>query len=393
MKVEIGQQRTDDRALWRARLRCPLGQTIQNILFKKALDQFQQPSIGNIPLNVLHQSAMWYAVKVGFQVGVHNVGVAGFQLLFDFPQGILAASVRSESITGRSKLPLKNRFDNQPDGRLCYTIPDCGNTQRSLLPASGLIDVSPFDRTRLIGRRTQLFAQFVNVFFQFLFKPFYVFMIRPGTAAVSLNGLPGSIQGFRSVNFINQTEPNFSFHPLVEGFQHAICPHRAFHPVHCLGFSRLFSPAGHFHGFVFVLYRHLASTFLRPFAPQPLRRFFATMDALTPVRRVLRILIRDNERPSLTGQVSPVHPTRPSKHPVTKHPTRPVIASSLLNQRGRFPVSLKSGLDFALYPQARRYVRPNRVRHPTGCSFASGCSPPRFTTTQLPSAIGGEHPP
>jgi hypothetical protein len=54
---------------------------------------------------------------------------------------------------------------------------------------------------------------------------------------------------------------------------------------------------------------------------------------------------------------------------------------------------LKSGLDFALNPQARRYVRPNRVRHPTGCLFASGCSPPRLTATQLPSAIGGEHPP
>ena len=29
---------------------------------------------------------------------------------------------------------------------------------------------------------------------------------------------------------------------------------------------------------------------------------------------------------------------------------------------------------------------PKRVRHPTGCSFASGCSPPRLAATQLPSA-------
>ena len=28
---------------------------------------------------------------------------------------------------------------------------------------------------------------------------------------------------------------------------------------------------------------------------------------------------------------------------------------------------------------------PNRVRQPTGCSFASGCSPPRLAATQLPS--------
>ena len=36
--------------------------------------------------------------------------------------------------------------------------------------------------------------------------------------------------------------------------------------------------------------------------------------------------------------------------------------------------------------QARRATPPKRVRHPAGCSFASGCSPPRLATTQLPSA-------
>jgi len=40
---------------------------------------------------------------------------------------------------------------------------------------------------------------------------------------------------------------------------------------------------------------HVASTFLRPFAPPALPGFHATMDALTPRRPALRILIRDNE--------------------------------------------------------------------------------------------------
>jgi hypothetical protein len=157
----------------------------------------------------------------------------------------------------------------------------------------------------------------------------------------------------------------------------------------------LFSPAGHSHGFCFVLYRHLSSTFLRPLAPSELPDFYATMDALTPAQWVLRILIRDNERPSCIGQVSPIYAARPSKHPVTKHPCCPATASPLLTQRGRLPdFCFRSGLDFALNPQARRYFRPNRVRHyPTGCSFASGCSPPRLTATQLPSAIGDEHSP
>jgi len=51
------------------------------------------------------------------------------------------------------------------------------------------------------------------------------------------------------------------------------------------------------------------------------------------------------------------------------------------------------GLDFAIYPQARRNVRLNRVRHPTDCEFASGCSPPRLMATQLPSATGSRHLP
>ena len=53
------------------------------------------------------------------------------------------------------------------------------------------------------------------------------------------------------------------------------------------------------------------------------------------------------------------------------------------------------------YPLIRKYFKkanknlksPNRVRYPTDCMFASGCSPPRFTATQLPSATGRGHLP
>ena len=194
-------------------------------------------------------------------------------------------------------------------------------------------------------------------------------------------------------NMINQTEPNFSFHPLNEGLQHAIRPYGAFYPVKRPGFSRLFSRLRHCHGDRFTPYRHRTSTFLRPFAPRPLRRLFANMDALTPDRRALRVLIRGNELPSCPDQVSPVHTARPSMHPVTKHLTRPAIASLLPTQRDRLPGLIAPGLDFALSPQARRYARPNHVRYPTGCMFASGCSPPRLTATQLPSATGSGHLP
>ena len=222
MKVEVGKQRADDGTLGRTRLWRPLDQTVENILFQEVLDQFQQPSIGYMPLNVLHQFVMRDAVEVGFQVGVHNMAVAGFQSFLDFPQGILTASVRSESVTGRSKPALEDRFDDQSDRRLNDTIPNGWNTQRPFLFASGFIDVRPFDRARKVYPRPNLFAQFVDVFFQFLFKPLDALMIRPGAAPVSLNGFPGGIKGFGSVHFINQAEPNASFHPLFEGIQHSI---------------------------------------------------------------------------------------------------------------------------------------------------------------------------
>lgn len=43
-------------------------------------------------------------------------------------------------------------------------------------------------------------------------------------------------------------------------------------------------------------------------------------------------------------------------------------------------------LVFALHSEARQLILPNRVRYPTDWSFASGCSPPHLTVTQLPSA-------
>ena len=41
---------------------------------------------------------------------------------------------------------------------------------------------------------------------------------------------------------------------------------------------------------------------------------------------------------------------------------------------------------FAKHEEARHTIPPKRIRHPAGCSFASGCSPPRIAATQLPSA-------
>ncbi len=108
----------------------------------------------------------------------------------------------------------------------------------------------------------------------------------------------------------------------------------------------------------------------------------------------LRTLIRGNEHQPYSGQVSLFYTAHLSMHSVTNHPARPAIAFTLSTQRDGLPESTDvSGLDFAMNELARRVARPKRVRHPTDCMFASGCSPPRLAATQLPSAIGSGHLP
>jgi hypothetical protein len=194
---------------------------------------------------------------------------------------------------------------------------------------------------------------------------------------------------------IDQAEPYASFHPPDEGLQHAFRPHRMFHPVPLfrVGFSRLLSPFKHYRGLCFVLCGLHSSTFLHPFAPRALPRFYAPMGALTPVQGALRAICKRSEHPPWPEQVSLVNMTRTSLHSVTNHPTRPAAASLLPTQRSRLPELNVSGLGFTFNEEARRNVRPKRVRFTTDCKFATGCSPPRLAATQLPLAIGSGHLP
>jgi hypothetical protein len=78
-------------------------------------------------------------------------------------------------------------------------------------------------------------------------------------------------------------------------------------------------------------------------------------------------------------QVSPLA----ARHfPIVPSSTTWYAAASLYPPRQR--AALIPG--FATLVQARRHTPPKQVRHPTDRQFASGYSPPRLTTTQLPSA-------
>src|ERR1035441_10700715 len=100
---------------------------------------------------------------------------------------------------------------------------------------------------------------------------------------------------------------------------------------------------------------------------------------MCPLKRVKSNWDSDSYQRSHHWQVSPLVsyylPVVPSS--TTWYATSPLYSPP---QRDvLFPV-------FAALVQAHRNTPPKQVRHPTDRQFASGYSPPRFATTQLPSA-------
>lgn len=173
--------------------------------------------------------------------------------------------------------------------------------------------------------------------------------------------------------------PPSSFDAVAQRRDHALPPDRAFRLGHRLGplhralvcdieGAHLTRSAGH------------ASTFLPPFpkagfAARPFRfpRFFAsghcsTTKALTPGQL------------THIGQVSPLTPLCLRNIQPSTTSWSPLRAVTLALAVRPF------GPGFAIHSQARHSIPPKQVRHPTGCSFASGCSPPALANAQLPSA-------
>ena len=69
--------------------------------------------------------------------------------------------------------------------------------------------------------------------------------------------------------------------------------------------------------------------------------------------------------------------------------SRPQPRHDLRMSLSQSPQRARSGLATQASPSMSRLAKsppPKRVRYPTGCSFASGCSPPRIAATQLPPA-------
>src|SRR5271168_1281345 len=108
-------------------------------------------------------------------------------------------------------------------------------------------------------------------------------------------------------------------------------------------------------------------------APLTAPRGIGTMKALTP--------------PGLTQPTGlTAYFTHPSCHSDPNHAIRPMVAFAVASAPSAIP-------GFAIIQQARHGYTPKQVRTPTDWQFASGCSPPRLTTTQLPSTTELRHAP
>jgi hypothetical protein len=178
--------------------------------------------------------------------------------------------------------------------------------------------------------------------------------------------------------------PLASFHPLLEGRQHALGPDRRFDPCpSAMDVSALHSPRRHCRRSFFrrsVLHAfHLPA---RPSLHARYRRFPATMGALTPAPTfaALRLstsmntaLCPSRRSPCFTHTAFGPFRLHPPDSPLRRFRTLPLSAQGFRRPRG--------GPDFAIESQARRSARPYRVRYPTDWSFTSHCFGPHLTVT------------
>jgi len=136
----------------------------------------------------------------------------------------------------------------------------------------------------------------------------------------STSGLADGCSGCERVSIPRTTTGPQPHLAPYRGRQHAFDPCPRFGPwVSPKVLSAGSSPSGHLRRFPVRSHGLHASTFLPPFAPRPLRRFFATMGALTPQR-----LTRPLGSPRLPRAAFPPFRLQPPREPLLSlyHATR-----------------------------------------------------------------------
>ena len=384
VEVDVRQQRADHRTLRRARRRRPAFHVPQHLLPEPAAQQIEHAAIADPRLDPLHQPLVRNAVEVAREIGIDHIGVALLDQTVYFAERVMAAAPRPEAVAPGMEASLENRFDHELHRRLHDPVLDHRDAQRPE-PAIALGDLHPLDRLRTVAPLAQRRHQLGQIILCPGREPLDAHTIHAGRALVGPDTRPGRRKRRRRSHLIHQAVPTSSFDAVVQRRQHAFRPHRGFHPGpvarptpgFCTTFSRfctaaaLLPPSG-----------HRASTFLPPF-PRP---GFALRASHGPDQRHGRRGTMRALKPAGLATNRQVSPLTPSCLPSIPPPNTSCLRTSLSQspQRARPDPNCDPG--FAMSRQARQVMPPKRVRHPAGCSFAAGCSPPRLTATQLPLA-------
>ena len=258
------------------------------------LDQLKHPAIAHALLDALHKPRMPNRIEVAPQVGIHHKGVALSKQPVHFAKRIFAAKTQAKTITHLKKLPLKDGLQHKLKRRLYDAVFNYRYPQGTKL-ASPLGNLHPPHRHRPVASPLQRYAQLLQIHLRPCRKPLDALTVHSRCSTVRRYLLPGCFKRSLSVHFVDQAEPLTSFDAVFQRRQHALVPHRSFHPppISSVGFCALCSHLWHSRRLAFALLRHEthASTFLSPFprcgfASRPSRGFHrsGTIETLTPAQ-------------------------------------------------------------------------------------------------------------
>src|SRR5882724_3005387 len=238
---------------------------------------------------------VWNGIEVALKIDIHHKGVAVSKQPLYFPKRIFTAKPRAKAVAHLKELPLKDGLQHKLERRLHDAVFHHRNPQGTNLPASFGNFHAPHGLWP-VGSLLKSCAQFLNIHLRPGCKPLHALTVYSCCARVPLYLLPCRLKRLGAVHFVDQAEPLTSFDAVFQRRQHALSPHRSFHPrpVPALCVCALRSQFQHCRRFALALLpcgTH-ASTFLSPFprrgfAFRPSRGFhrfgtFGTMETLTP---------------------------------------------------------------------------------------------------------------
>src|ERR1700730_422655 len=268
MKINVGQKRANHRSLrcssrWRPSLHL-----LDDVLLEKRFDQLKRSPIAHLFLNALHKPRVQNGIEVTPQISIHYKRVAFSKQPLHFPKRVFTANSRAKAVAHLEELPLKDGLQHKLKRRLNDAVFHHRDSQGPNLPASFRNLHAPYGLWP-VGSLLKRCAQFLKIHLRPDRKPLHALAVYSCGAGVSLYFLPCRLKRLGSIHFVDQAEPFTSFDAVFQRRQHALTPHRSFHPrpIPAVCLCALCSPLGHYRRFAFALlpYGTHASAFLSPF--------------------------------------------------------------------------------------------------------------------------------